>query len=298
MKTPLVHTGALIGCLALSFHVCTASAQFSDNFNTGTDPAWTRWMPQTPVAFSQTFNFPLSSQGGLGYRMTSVTTVGAPNAYNRVGSYVTSLAPITDFLVSVDLINWDNTLGQNMGVMARLTAPITGILPNGYGFGYVNRYSGTGTGTDQLRIWNLATFSQINADPFGVANGSVGQFMGPGANPSFTGGSSAPVPGGDYRLIFWGIGSNLYGQMIDLGTGLPLLVSDGHGGVTDTIRAVNSAFTTGTAGLFAVTGEDMIDPTFDNFSASVVPEPSTLALAGLGLLGLALRKVRRSRHNF
>jgi hypothetical protein len=280
----------LTGCLALALNVLPARAQFSDNFDSG-DGNWTRWTPQSPVALNQTFSFPASTQGGLGYQMTSDTTNGVPNAYNRVGSWVTSLAPIPDFTVTVDLINWDNTLGQNMGVMARVSTPI-GILPNGYGFGYVNRYSGTGQGTDQLRIWKMSSFGLINADVNGVANGSVGQFFGPGANPGFSGGSAAPDPANDYRLKFWGVGDHLYGQMIDLTTGQPLLVSDGHGGVTDTIWAVDSSFTTGSAGLWAVTAEAAINPTFDNFS--IVPEPSTLTLTALALVGLAVRNMRRS----
>jgi hypothetical protein len=85
--------------------------------------------------------------------------------------------------------------------------------------------------------------------------------------------------------------------MIDLSTGLPLLVNDGFGGVTDTIWSVNNAYTSGSAGVFSVTanGGLPVDPTFDNFSISGVPEPSTLALTGLGLLGLITRQVRRSK---
>ncbi len=286
----------LFGSLAVILCIVPAHAQFSDTFDSGTDSAWTHWTPQTGVSQSQSFNFPASTQGGLGYQLVSSNNTATPSAYVRVGSYVTGLS-IPDFTATVDLIDWDNTKGQSMGIWARLGTPISAsaVLPNGYGFAYVNRYSSGNGGTDQLRIYRLDTLSLLNVDATSTKNGSVGQLIGPGANPTFNGGSSAPVPSHDYELKFWGVGPNLYGQMIDLTTGLPLLVSDGLGGTTDTIHAIDSTYTTGSAGLWALTQSSgtVINPTFDNFD--IVPEPSALALAGLGLLGLAAGNIRRSR---
>jgi hypothetical protein len=271
--TPLI-------CLSLGFCALPASAQFVDNFNDGDDAGWTRF---TPVVGS-TFSFPASSQGGLGYQMTSPPTTPA----GRVGSIYTAGALFADFLVTVDLVNWDNNLRQEMGLMSRVQAAPTGLLPNGYSMIYVNRFSAGGGGTDQLRIYRDSSAGHT------LLTGSDGQFaQAPNVTPP-------PNPAtGDYQLIFGGQGSLLWGQVKDLSSGLLLEFSTGSGPVTNTIWATDATYTSGMAGLLAVAGtgsDPSVNPVFDNFSITIVPEPSSAALMGLGLLSLAVvRKVRRSR---
>jgi hypothetical protein len=273
-----------LACIALAAQVPTASAQWSDNFNSGTDSGWTRY---NPIAGS-TYGFPASSQGGLGYQMS------APTGNGRVGSFFTSMSPIPDGVFSVDLINWSPNVRQEMGVMGRVQTPIPGAaFPSGYSLNYVNRFSAGAGGTDQLRIykWGAASLSFINQDINGNPNGSVGQFSNsPNTTPPFPGGSPAPLPSGDFRLVLRIYGNVITGQMIDLSTGLALRFSDGLGGSTDTVRAIDNDYTSGIGGL--MTFQPGTDPTYDNFS--VVPEPSTVALAGLAFLGLVVRKARRA----
>ena len=268
---------ALGGAAAVLLTIVPSATQAqTDNFNDGDDVGWTQF---APVAGS-TFTFPASSQGGLGYQLTSPPASPA----GRVGSILTSASPISDFLVTVDLVNWNNSLRQEMGVMARVQSSPSGLLPTGYSFMYVNRFSAGAGGTDQLRIY------RDGAGEHSLLTGSQGQFnqapnITPPPNPSL----------GDYRLVFGGQSSNLWGQIIDLGTGLPMNFSTGAGPLTNTIWAVDATYTTGLAGVDSVAGtagNPSVNPTFDNFTFQAIPEPSTVALTGLGLLGLAAWNTR------
>ena len=262
---------------ALSIMVSATIQAQSDNFNDGDDVGWTHF---TPAA--STFSFPASSQGGLGYKLETVNLAPA----GRVASILNGPS-IPDFTVSVDLVDWSNPLRQEMGVMARVQpSPWAGLLPSGYSFIYVNRFSSGSGGTDQLRIY------KDGAAIHTLLTGSGGQFaQGTLVNP-------LPNPAsGDYRLVFSGYGSLLSGQIIDLNTMQPMSFSTGGASETNTLWAVDTTYTTGLAGVIAVAGQTVgtvVDPTFDNFS--VVPEPSMLTLTGVGLVALAVRNVRRSKY--
>ena len=262
---------------ALSLMVSPTIQAQSDNFDDGDDVGWTHF---TPAA--STFSFPASSQGGLGYKIETINLAPA----GRVAS-ILSGSSIPDFTVSVDLVDWSNPLRQEMGVMARVQpGPWAGLLPSGYSFIYVNRFSSGSGGTDQLRIYKEGPAIHT------LLTGSGGQFaQGALINPP-------PNPAsGDYRLVFSGYGNLLSGQIIDLNTMLPMSFSTGGLSETNTLWAVDGTYTTGQAGVIAVAGAivaPVVNPTFDNFS--VVPEPSMLALTGLGLVALAVRNVRRFKN--
>ncbi|HYL93852.1 MAG TPA: hypothetical protein VEW69_11930, partial [Alphaproteobacteria bacterium] len=59
--------------------------------------------------------------------------------------------------MSADLVNWTGTDEMQMGVLARVQAPISnaGAFPGCYALVYINRFSARGNGTDQLRILQL-----------------------------------------------------------------------------------------------------------------------------------------------
>jgi hypothetical protein len=65
-------------------------------------------------------------------------------------------------------------------------------------------------------------------------------------------------------------------------------------GVTDQISVTDSTYSSGYTGLFGVIRTSQgVDPTFDNFLVTtVVPEPSTLTVAGLGLAALLFYRRR------
>ncbi len=283
------------------------SAQFSYDFNGGNDPGWTHY---APAGLNQTFTFPSNPYGvsNVAYRITS----DAGNALNpgRVGSFRMSDPGISDFTLTTDLINWNSGMSMNMGVMARVQSPLPGTtFPLGYALVYTDRFSAGGGGTDQLRLYKVVAngLGFMNTITLGSqTNGGLGQFG------VVAGGSAPPDPSKDYQLVFTGQGNLLTGQIIDKSTGLALTFNDGFGGLTDRIVASDpgaaagfgALYTTGTYGYFGFVGSgtgslgNATDVTFDNFSITpIIPEPSSLTIAGLGLSGLLAWNARRNKRS-
>jgi hypothetical protein len=204
---------------------------------------------------------------------------------------------LTDFNITVDLINWDNGQSQNMGVAARVQSPLSPTaFPSSYALVYANRFSSGGGGTDQLRLYKTIPTT------VGFMNnglGNMGQFG------VVAGGDAPPNPTNDYQLVFTGTNNVFTGQIIDKGTGLALTFNDGLGGLTNKIWASDpgpsagfgALYGPGNVGLFAFVGggggASAMDPTYDNFVATGVPEPSTVALGLAGSAGLLWVSRRR-----
>jgi len=300
MKTKLIVTA---GGLVLAGFVFTVNAQISYDFNANSDFGWTHY---APAGLNQTFTFPANpiSPANLAYRITSDTGTAANPG--RVGSVYLNGPSIPDFTVRTDLINWNNSMSMNMGVMARVQTPIpASTFPLGYALVYADRFSAGAGGTDQLRLYKVTSGAVgfMNTTTLGAqTNGNLGQFGLPG-------GSASPDPSKDYQLVFTGVGNVFTGQIIDKGTGLALTFNDGFGGLTDRIVASDpgaaagfgALYTSGSYGYFGFVGSgtgsagNNTDVTFDNFS--VIPEPSTLTLAGLGLAGFLAWNTRRFKRS-
>jgi hypothetical protein len=291
--------------IAVALIISTSARAQTDNFDSGTDAAWTHYAP----GGVQTFSFPTNpiSAGNLGYKITSPPTIsGGPG---RVGSYLMGGPIISDFVVTTDLINWDNTQSQNMGVMARVQAPVpSSSFPLGYALVYTDRFSAGGGGTDQLRLYKVVAggLGFMNTTTGGSqTNGNLGQFG------VVAGGDAPPNPSKDYQLVFMGVGNLFMGQIIDKGTGLALTFNDGFGGLTNTLWASDPGFAgfgaagatlygSGNAGYFGFVGSGVAgntDPTFDNFEVLAVPEPSVLGLASVGSAAVIWVARRRNQRN-
>ena len=304
LSAPQFFLGGAIVAFLLIAH--PAIAQFSYDFNGGTDPGWTHYAPGT---LGQTFSFPANPAGvgNLAYELTSNTSGTDPG---RVGSFRMGDPQIPDFTLKADLINWNNGMSMNMGVMARVQSPLPGTtFPLGYALVYADRFSSGAGGTDQLRLYKVTTggLSFMNTTTLGSqTNGNQGRFG------IVAGGSAPPDPSKDYQLIFTGKGNLLTGQIIDKSTGLALTFDNGSGGLTDRIMASDpgaagfgaagaTLYNTGDYGVFGFVGSgagslgNNTDFTIDNFS--IIPEPSTLTIAGLGLLGFFALNARRLKRS-
>jgi len=231
--------------------VSTARAQ-TDNFNSGTDTGWTRYDPLAGLGAPATFSFP----GGNTYRIQAAVS---PNpgvlGPGRAGSLRTDQT-YSDFAVSFDLVDWNNSQDQAFGMLARVSQPGLGTT-DGYAFTYAT------DGSIQIsRILNEAA--------------------------STVGGAAATLnPANDYRFVFTGSGSSFVGAVFDLAN-LSTPVA--------TVSGTDATYASGFLGLIVFdsspTGTGATDATFDNYAA-VVPEPSSVALLSTGGLGLLLFAARR-----
>jgi len=208
-----------------------------DDFNSGTDsPNWFQYDPLAAAgAPVGTWSFP----GGNTYRIQSSPspnpTVLGPG---RAGSIRIDM-DYTDFYVCVDIVNWDSSLDQNFGILARLTQ---------VGLGTTDGYAMTYQVADQ----DLAITAFTNEDP--DLPGRVGPL-----------GSVTLVPGFSYRFAFLGQGQQLTARVYQL-PNLDVPLTE--------ITGTDANFNAGECGLIAFSEANVnTDVTFDNYLASDVEPP-------------------------
>jgi hypothetical protein len=154
--------------------------------------------------------------------------------------------------VAADLVNWDDTRDQAIGLMARVSD--TGL---GTTDGYALTYQVPDHDIDITRIVNEG---------------------GPSVPLSPTSGGVTFVPGKSYRFVFIGKGTQLIGRIYELpNTDTPIIEVSGNDTLPD---APDSLHTSGKSGLIVFDnsgGLQVTDATFDNYYASDI-EPPRLAL--------------------
>ncbi len=210
-----------------------------DNFNDGndTDPRWSHYDPLVNLAIS---NSTFSVTGGV-YHIISPVPEVPDFGPARVGSFLAGDI-YTDFYVSADLIDFDDTIRQAFGVAARIQTPGLGTTA-GYLFSWEpgsGPLPGTSNGDlDISKLINESPVGQIETAPSGL---------------HLTRGKS-------YRFVFMGHGNDFEGQVYELpDTVNPLIRLPAHD--------PDNLYTSGQVGLVVASqGSTTIpaDATFDNF---------------------------------
>jgi hypothetical protein len=221
------------------------NAQFfqSDDFNDGNDNGWTQYNPFADVgAHIVRWEFP---NGGYRIRTTAPSPMYDPLGPGRAGSLRSEIH--TDFYIAVDIVNWNNTLPQSAGILARV------------------RNAGLGTTTGYAFTWD-------RGNPTSDTAGDVDISTITGEAPSgvtVTGSDRLHIePGKSYRLVFIGRGPTLEGRVYELpDTTTPKVAVIG----TDT------TYDSGAGGLVVYDNSDggtnVCDVTFDNFYTTDVEPP-------------------------
>lgn len=227
---------------------------FFDNFNDGNDslpaPAWVRYDPIQQGAWS----FP----GGNTYRIQSGPTPDINLGQGRAGS----LRPgnYSDFYIAVDLVGWDDSIHQVVGLLARVSTPGPGTTA-GYMFTH-DRGNPTSDTSGDMDILRVDSEQPTDLDPSGGVDSIHLQ-----TNKT-------------YRFVFMGVGPTLTGQVYELPDTVNPVVNYS---VTD------DTYTSGSVGLVVANNasesgyDGPADATFDNFLATTAEPRLTVTPAPGGV---------------
>lgn len=209
----------------------------SDDFDDGDSTGWTEVDVLEAVGAAGVFSFP----GGNSYRMQGAASPNQDTfGPSRIGA-LRGEVTYTDFYQSIDVVNFDEALDQNIGMLARVKEPGLGTL-DGYGFTY--------NPLDQRIFFTVITDE---------------------GGPNLVEEEVLLDPGTPVRLVFQGIGDSFICKVFAL-SDLTTPVA--------TMETTDNTWTTGTSGIFVAADEnDPVNPTdctFDNyFAAAEEPEVST-----------------------
>jgi hypothetical protein len=243
--------GALGLCCATALFLFTAANALAqtDDFNDNNDVGWTHYdpigsHPQLPDIATFTV-----TNGAYRIR-TAASPLPSMVGPARGGALRTNVS-YTDFYATVDLVDWDETLPQSVGILARVKEPGLGMTD-----GYVLTYNFRGQDIDITRF--------TDEDP-------------DGGNLALSGEDNLILEKGKkYRLVFWGKGTELGARVYDLANlDTPLVDCVG----------TDSTYPSGFCGLLVYdnssTADMRTDATFDNYFA-VTEEPPKLQIVDLG----------------
>jgi hypothetical protein len=246
----------ILGSLLLAIPSLTPlpCAAQSDDFEGGISPNWLEYDPIADSGLGGVATF--STPGNNSYRIqTSPSPAPTVVGPGRAGSIRTDF-DYENFYISVDIVNWDNTRDQNIGILARL-----GEIGLGTTDGYAMTY--------QVQANDIAISGFTDEDP-----------ATPGVVPTIGNDSVTFIPGESYRMVFIGqrqqLTARVY-QLPDLDT--PLADITGN----------DINFTAGECGLITFSeGNDSTDVTFDNYFASDVEPPKlSIDISDFGDLSVA-----------
>lgn len=219
----------------------TLHAQFfqADDFNDGNDDGWERYDALAPLGMRATY-----SLANGAYRIQTTYLGGSAQLTGRSGSLRPEI--YSDFYAAVDIVQWNETLPQSFGLLARVQTP------------------GLGTTTGYAFTWD-------RGNPTNATAGDVDISRITGEAPS-----GVTVMGSDsihfetnktYRMVFIGRGTSLEGRVYELpDTTTPVI----------TITGSDPTYPSGQNGLVVFdnsSGRSQTDATFDNFYATDIEPP-------------------------
>lgn len=237
---------ALLCAVAFASYTTDAVAE-SDDFDDGNDVGWTRYNPLSGFGVPGVFSFPSG-----GYRLQTTAPSPSPTQLGnaRIGSYRNT--SYSDFYISVDIVNWNDSLPQAAGILARIQTPGLGTT-TGYAFTWSRGTTSTSGDMD---------ISRITAE---APTGATGQQS---ANDKYH-----FVPGRKYRMVFIGRGSLLEGRIYELpDVTTPKVI----------VTANDALYPSGVSGMVVYDNSSMAnnltDTTFDNF-VNLDVEPPTVKIS-------------------
>ena len=226
-----------------------------DNFQDGNDTVNPTWDHYDPIGGLTAPPASFTVSNGV-YRIQAPAPLDCSAGPSRAGSFLHGVG-YSDFYVSADLIDFDDTVRQAFGIAARIVTPGLGST-GGYLFSW-EPGSGTLPGTDNgdldiSRLVNEAPIGQIETAPSGL---------------HLTRGKS-------YRFVFMGSGTNFEGQVYefpDLSNPLIRLPANDP----------DDLYPYGQVGLIAASQSDCSvagDATFDNFLVTRAEPRLSFGIAG------------------
>ena len=238
----------------LLFVPTSGGATFFDNFEDGNDtanPSWTHFDPIGGLtAAPATFTFPSGH-----YRIQAPAPADCGAGPARAGSFISG-SEYSDFYVSADVLDFDDTVRQAFGIAARVTTPGLGTT-GGYLFSWEpgsGSLPGTGGDLDISKLINEQPAGQIETAPSAL---------------HLTKGKS-------YRFVFMGSGNNFEAQVYELpDTTNPLIRLP----ATDP----DNLYPFGQVGLIAASQSSCSiggDVTFDNFLVTTAEPRLTVTTSG------------------
>ncbi len=266
MKLTPSQFGHVLAMFFLALGQWNVIAQY-DDFNDSNDTSPVAWMHYDAIntifgaGAQDTWTFP----NGNSYRLQAVAS-SDPDTTGpaRVSSFPTN--NYTDFYVAADMVNWDNSYSQAIGLLGRTGSFGTFALPTTHGYMFIYVNGGVTGGTDNFiaiaRLQNDAQTRGIHG-----SSGTTAEVHGVTLDPSYK-----------YRFVFVGKGTHLEGriyQLPDVHTPIAVVSANTAG---DAVQ-----HTSGQCGLFAFNVADAsatdsagpADVTFDNyFAASDAPTTS------------------------
>jgi hypothetical protein len=211
----------------------------ADDFNDGNDNGWSHYDPLAQFGLNASYTI---VNGG--YRMRTPYVTGMAANPGRAGTLRAEI--YTDFYVSIDIVNWDDTLPQSVGLLARI------------------RNAGLQTTTGYAFTWDRGNPASATAGDVDISR-ITGEAP---AGVSVTGSDVIHLePGKSYRLVFVGRGANLEGRVYELPNITTAVIA---------IAGIDATYADGQSGMVVFDnnqGRSQTDATFDNYYATDIEPP-------------------------